>query len=169
MKRLLHRRWRTISFGVMLSVTLASCASPAMKPRATVTLVGPAASVSFSVEVARDDADRQRGLMGREALGEGEGMLFVFPEQPQQRLQFWMKNTLIPLDIVFFDRGGAFVSVATMDPCVADPCPLYPSVGGASYALEVPAGTLAAVGLGNDLAPEERARWRLDMPQNLRL
>jgi uncharacterized membrane protein (UPF0127 family) len=73
-------------------------------------------------------------------------MLFVF-EQPQP-LEFWMKDTLIPLDILFFDASGAYVSGATMNPCQADPCTIYPSAAAAQLALEIPSGTIAAQQIG---------------------
>lgn len=77
--------------------------------------------------------------MGRTSMSPGiMGMLFVF-DTAQER-SFWMKNTLMPLDILFFAANGTFVSWQRMDPCKADPCPSYYSNGSAQYALEVPAG-----------------------------
>lgn len=101
--------------------------------------------VSFTVEIADEAAERQQGLMHREALDEGTGMLFVFEET--KHLSFWMKNTLIPLDILYFSQTGGLVSWTTMQPCQADPCPSYPSQGLARYALEVPAGTIEEQGI----------------------
>ncbi|OGJ56925.1 hypothetical protein A2635_04050 [Candidatus Peribacteria bacterium RIFCSPHIGHO2_01_FULL_51_9] len=103
-------------------------------------LRGPNQEVRVQVEVADEPAERARGLMFREDLPEGHGMLFVFDEPAAQ--SFWMKNTRIPLDIIFFDAEGLFVSLATMEPCTADPCPLFHSQDVAKYALEVPAGFL---------------------------
>lgn len=101
-------------------------------------------SLDIAVEIADSDAERQKGLMERASL-EG-GMLFVFPQE--QELAFWMKDTLIPLDILYFDSRGQFVSVTTMQPCKADPCTTYPSAGPARFALEVNAGEAAAWGVG---------------------
>lgn len=106
----------------------------------TVTLRGHNEKIVIHVEIADDPEERQKGLMYRATLPEGQGMLFVFDTPAMQ--SFWMKNTRIPLDILFFDAGGQFVSSASMDPCRADPCPLFPSQGAAKYALEVPAGFL---------------------------
>lgn len=100
---------------------------------------------SYIVEVAISPAQRRQGLMGRPQLKEGTGMLFVFPREARQ--EFWMKNTLIPLDILYFardDQTGRFVldSWHTAPPCEQDPCPMYPSEGAVKFAVELPAGTV---------------------------
>jgi uncharacterized membrane protein (UPF0127 family) len=95
----------------------------------------------FAVEIADDDAERARGLMFRDALAPDAGMLFVHDsEQPQA---YWMKNTKIPLDILYFDARRKLVSVQRrVPPCSAgDRCPPYPSEGSALYVLELNAGT----------------------------
>jgi hypothetical protein len=76
-------------------------------------------------------------------LGGLDGMLFVF--QADSSGGFWMKNTVIPLDIVFFTADGGFVDALTMAPCTEDPCPTYRPNGSYRYALEAPAGDLAFV------------------------
>lgn len=83
--------------------------------------------------------------MERTTLAEDHGMLFVF-DRPQN-LSFWMKNTKIPLDIIFFDEQGYFVSMKTMTPCKKDPCNVYASDGLAQYALEVNTGFAKAHGI----------------------
>ncbi len=90
------------------------------------------------VEIADDPDEQQLGLMNRTELPEGQGMLFLF-SQPQI-LSFWMKNTLIPLDVIFFDAQGNFAGVRTMDPCKQDPCTVYSSDSVATSALELSSG-----------------------------
>lgn len=84
---------------------------------------------------------RSQGLMGVEDMGDIDGMLFAWDELTTGA--FWMKDTLIPLDIMFFDADGEQVSATTMTPCEADPCDRYPAEGAYRWALETPAGTLA--------------------------
>jgi uncharacterized membrane protein (UPF0127 family) len=96
----------------------------------------------LQVEVAKNAVAQQRGLMYRQSLGKDSGMLFIFDEQ--QPLTFWMKNTLIPLDILFISSDLVIVDIMTMQPCTFDPCPVYTSKRPARYALEVNAGYVHA-------------------------
>ncbi len=102
------------------------------------------ADIPLQVEWASTEQEREYGLMNRSFLD--HGMLFIF--QNAQPMTFWMKNTLVPLDIVFFDANRAYISSTTMQPCVADPCTLYPSAEPAQYALEMPAGFLQKTPVG---------------------
>lgn len=97
----------------------------------------------LTVAVAETPDQRSQGLMGVTDLGGLDGMLFVF--QADSSGGFWMKNTVIPLDIVFFTADGGFVDALTMAPCTEDPCPTYRPNGSYRYALEAPAGDLAFV------------------------
>src|SRR5215208_6354176 len=75
-------------------------------------------------EVATDEPTRSQGLMYRDRVPEGTGMLFVFPEVGEY--PFWMKNTIVPLDIIWLDEQRKVVHVAhDVPPCKADPCPSY--------------------------------------------
>jgi uncharacterized membrane protein (UPF0127 family) len=92
---------------------------------------------SFRPEVARTSNQRSRGLMNR-VKAPADGMLFVFPGDTTSG--FWMKNTLVPLAIVFFDRQGKQVRRLAMTPCRRDPCPIYSPERRYRFALELPAG-----------------------------
>jgi uncharacterized membrane protein (UPF0127 family) len=93
--------------------------------------------VEVRVEVADNTFERARGLMYRTALGVNRGMLFAYPEE--QRLSFWMKNTLIPLSIAFIDSERRIVDIQDMKPLDDEP-PSYVSADPAQYALEVNRG-----------------------------
>lgn len=94
----------------------------------------------YTVEVADTHEKRNRGLMHRDQLAEGTGMLFLHDRE--QPLAYWMKNTRIPLDIFYFDSQRRLVSVSrNVPPCsLGDRCPPYPSTGPALYVLELNAG-----------------------------
>ena len=75
------------------------------------------------LEVARTSQEQSTGLMNRKELGNNQGMLFVF--SPPRPVSFWMKNTLIPLDMVFVSNGVVKYIGTQILPCKADPCPTY--------------------------------------------
>jgi len=98
----------------------------------------------FSVELALTPAEQSRGLMFRPALPEGHGMLFVYPEP--RRAQFWMKNTMIPLDMIFIDDTGRIESIAAQTlPYSLQP---HSSEGRVRAILEINGGRAEALGLG---------------------
>jgi uncharacterized membrane protein (UPF0127 family) len=92
---------------------------------------------SLRPEVARTSDQRAHGLMHR-LKAPADGMLFVFPGDTTGG--FWMKDTLVPLAIVFFDRQGKQVRRLAMTPCRRDPCPIYSPERRYRFALELPAG-----------------------------
>lgn len=121
-----------------LCALVACAATPAPAQTHWVELAG----TRYDVELAADPHSRMRGLMFRESLPQDAGMLFVF--EGEGPLAFWMKNTLIALDILYFDARGRLVSVAAdTPPCKTAYCPSYPSAGSARYVLELNAGEAA--------------------------
>jgi uncharacterized membrane protein (UPF0127 family) len=140
--------WTWAFFGALTLgiLALGVFAPPELANDATVALTDPAGIESvMAVDVADEPAEWETGLMHRETVE--RGMLFAFPDEVPR--SFWMKNTLVPLDISYFAADGTWVSSARMEPCVADPCETYLSAGPARYALELPAGGAgAAIGSG---------------------
>ncbi|MGH8232981.1 MAG: DUF192 domain-containing protein [Rhodanobacteraceae bacterium] len=126
----------------VFSVALA-CAACAATPTASPT--APSVVLHghrFTVELANTPAEQAHGLMGRTEMPVDHGMLFVF--QDSEPRTFWMKDTLIPLDMLFFDDTHRLVTILKdVPPCKADPCPIYPSVKPARYVLELNAGIAA--------------------------
>jgi|CXWL01.1.fsa_nt_gi uncharacterized membrane protein (UPF0127 family) len=95
--------------------------------------------VVIQIEVADTPETLAKGLMERETLGKSEGILFVFPEEVL--LRFWMKKTLIPLDIIFVSKDYKIIGVINKaPPCTESPCQIYSSTGNGRYAVEVNAG-----------------------------
>jgi uncharacterized membrane protein (UPF0127 family) len=126
----------------MLVLASVACAESTQSATADLRLDG----VPFRPELAVTADDRARGLMKRSRAPE-DGMLFVFPRDTKGA--FWMKNTRVPLRIVFFDANGKRVRQLVMTPCRADPCPLYFPGRWYRYALELPANdTRPAARLG---------------------
>jgi uncharacterized membrane protein (UPF0127 family) len=147
---------------IAAATLLAGCrpAAPAGRPDAPrsprVVIEAPSGRASaVDVEVARTPAEQERGLMYRNALAPDAGMLFVFPDVREHA--FWMKNTLIPLDMIFIADGGAVVGVVEN----AEPLTTSPRAVGAPsrYVLEVNGGWSAAHGV----KPGDRARFE-DVP-----
>jgi len=100
----------------------------------------------FQVEVAKTESQRERGLMYREELGRDKGMLFIFDEDGMY--PFWMKNTLIPLDMVWISSTGKVVFIAeNVQPCKSLLCPSVIPGAIAKYVLEVNAGICKDIGL----------------------
>ncbi|MDN5924554.1 MAG: DUF192 domain-containing protein [Xanthomonadales bacterium] len=120
---------------MLLGLAQAAAAMPAASSHITLH------KHKIRIEIAADEASREHGLMDRTALARGHGMLFVFPDTAPR--WFWMKNTLISLDIVYFDHNASVVSMQlNVPPCSHDPCPTYASNLPARYALELPGGSV---------------------------
>jgi uncharacterized protein len=127
---------------------LVACQAP-VTPQATQTAAPAPATAGprvifpdgfvVHVELATDDETRAQGLMYRDQLRPGTGMLFFFPHEGHY--PFWMKNTLIPLDMLWIDGGKRVAHVKShVPPCKADPCASHAPGTNASYVLEVAGG-----------------------------
>jgi uncharacterized membrane protein (UPF0127 family) len=102
---------------------------------------------TFKVEIADAPQKQALGLMFRDSMPADRGMLFIFPNEAPR--SFWMKNTRIPLDIMYFDKNLKLVSLsADTPPCRIRRCPSYPSLAPAKYVLELNAGIAAELGVG---------------------
>lgn len=125
------------------------------------TLVGPEGQrIDVPVYVAAEPEQRQRGLMDRDELPAGTGMVFLFPADVTGA--FYMYRTRIPLSIAFYDAQGRVVDVLDMEPCTSqDPaeCPRYRPDAAYRGALEVPAGFFDEVGLAEG--------WTVELPDHL--
>ena len=128
----------------------------------TVELRGDFGTARFRVETARTPAERNQGLMYREEMATGAGMLFVYP-RAQNSVSFWMRNTLIPLDILFFDRTGTLRTIqAEAKPLDETPLPGGPGI---RFVLEINGGLAERMGiepgalLRSPEVPADLAAW----------
>ena len=128
-------------------LTAACGAAPASTPAPAATpapvAAGPRAEMPsgavYKLELALTPEDQALGLMFRESLPERTGMLFVFPEDAPHH--FWMKNTMIPLDMIWMDASGKVLFIsANTPPCKADPCGTYGPDSSARQVLEIAGG-----------------------------
>lgn len=93
----------------------------------------------FMTEIADTPEKHSRGLMFRRGIADNYAMLFIFADEDYR--SFWMKNTLISLDIIYLNQGRQIVDMFTsVPPCCGDPCPAYPSKFPARYVLEIKGG-----------------------------
>ncbi|HEY9687177.1 MAG TPA: DUF192 domain-containing protein [Coleofasciculaceae cyanobacterium] len=107
----------------------------------------------YRLEVTATQVQAQKGLMYRTRLSKNHGMLFRF--QPARKISFWMKNTRIPLDMLFVRDGEIRHIVQGAKPCVADPCVTYPSGTEVDTVVELPAGTVKK----NHIQPGDRIQF----------
>ncbi len=119
--------------------------APVPQPRVLVETSG-GQRLAVDVEIARTEPERRKGLMDRKSLGENAGMLFIFDETSVH--SFWMKNTLIPLDMIFVDDDGRIAGIVER----AEPLTLAERTVGkpSRYVLEVNGGWCRAHGVRAD-------------------
>jgi Uncharacterized conserved protein len=133
-----------VAGAILFLLLLAACgAAPKPVNQATPTPAGPRVILpsgsTYTLEVVRTPEEQAQGLMFRESLAEKTGMLFPFGDKAVHR--FWMKNTMIPLDMIWMDADGKVIFVsADTPPCKADPCPSYGPDAPAASVLEIAGG-----------------------------
>ena len=154
--------WRVGCSALVLSLALLApaCKRDASAPAAHYGLVHMrVGDRPFTLELAATDKTRQHGLMHRHSLPADRGMLFVFPDEAPR--SFWMRNTVIPLDIVYLDKHGKVVSISQMKPLDESG---VPSATPAKYAIELNEGAAAKAGVkvGDVLDIPPAARESLD-------
>ncbi|MBL7055570.1 DUF192 domain-containing protein [Candidatus Woesearchaeota archaeon] len=120
-------------FWIILLIFLVGCQS-----QDSITIDNFEDKIKVKVEIVDEPEERMKGLMFRESLGKQEGMLFIF--ESEDYYPFWMKNTLIPLDMMWISDDKTIIDIQTAVPCEEDPCPSYYPVGDSRYVLEVNAG-----------------------------
>ncbi|MDR2857145.1 MAG: DUF192 domain-containing protein [Novosphingobium sp.] len=154
---------------IAITLALAACTKPADGEARTAAAVAPdrhpesglpvipltitrgGARHVFRVEVARSGPEQEKGLMFRTGMGADEGM--IFPMEPPREAAFWMKNTVIPLDIIFIGSDRRILNIAA-DAVPYSEKPL-PSAGRVGGVLELNAGRAAALGI----RPGDRVDW----------
>ena len=124
-----------IIFRIFLLIFLISCTKNFDKNFNEIIIDNGKELIKIKAEIADDNEERLKGLMSRENLNENEGMLFVFENEDYQT--FWMKNTLISLDMIFIDENLKIVDIKNAQPCEEEQCNLYKSSKPAKYVLEV--------------------------------
>jgi uncharacterized membrane protein (UPF0127 family) len=128
---------------LLLAVALAGCVrtqQPEQPPQSqgVLTISGEGPNVPINVEIAETAEAKSRGLMGRTSLPENSGMVFL--EEEPVISGFWMKNTLIPLSIAFWNEDGRIFEILDMEPCLKESCPTYEPGGAWVGAVEVNQG-----------------------------
>jgi len=149
----------------LLATSFGAMAEKAAPCRPGIVEIRPAAGKGevhrFTVEIAATPSARERGLMGRRSLAEHHGMLFVFPRPA--RVAFWMKNTPLPLDMIFISADGTIRRIyENARPFDLTPIPAGPDI---LLVLELAGGTARRTGIAegdivrSPFLPAERARW----------
>jgi len=145
--------WHDIGRQVVLSMLVvllsvyqlpAAAGEPQVLEKSELVIEAGERKFRFEVELAAEDEERRVGLMHRREMGADQGMLFDF-ERPGP-VSMWMRNTYVPLDMLFIDEGGEVVNIA--HDTVPHSEAVLSSAGPVRFVLEVPAGTTRLLGIG---------------------
>ncbi len=131
-----HTKW------LPLFLLLAAC-QPKPPEREALQVLSGGTTHAFQVEIADDEQERETGLMNRDSLPAGQGMLFLFPDARERA--FWMKNTHIPLDIIYISKSGEVISIQK-NTMPMNETPLH-SFGPAAAVLEINGGQADVLGI----------------------
>lgn len=135
----------TVGVALVL-ITTSACSQPLHNTQQQLTslpvrIITSNKVVTIDVEIARTEAQRRTGLMGRRSLAANAGMLFVYQSERPANSGFWMFQTLIPLDIAYLGADGRIRAIKSMAPCPPEErCPAYPAGQPYTLALEVNQG-----------------------------
>ena len=135
----------------LVLLLLCACSNTQSKPetdagavfRIPVSVEGDSGTIIFQSEVADSPDERQKGLMFRESMGDREGMIFLFPAERQR--SFWMRNTLIPLDMLFIKADRTVLGIVENAEPKTDTSRSVP--GNSQFVLEINGGLSAELGL----------------------
>lgn len=142
---------RNMVVALIAATSLAACASASEARRVPLSITTGTTRHTFKIEVARTPEQQERGLMFRTALAPDGGM--IFPMEPPRSASFWMKNTVIPLDLIFIRSDGSIARIAEN----TVPYSLAPIDSGEPVAavLEIAGGRAAQLGIG----PDDKVVW----------
>jgi len=134
-------------FFYIFLLTLSGCfgqrtEAPVTFEKQEITIITGDGRITITAEIAATERQRERGLMFREEIKDGEGMLFIF--ERDQFVSFWMKNTLVPLSIAYIAHNGIIMEIFDMEP--EDLTPVSSSFP-VRYALEVPQNWFTRAGI----------------------
>lgn len=139
-----NKNWALVILFLLVSsfLTLTLLADKKSKPKNMLCYQ----NTCFEVKLAQTKAEKRKGLQGRRKLGQNQGMLFIYPKERQ--LSFWMKDTLIPLDIIWLNKNKEVIKIKhKAQPCKSEPCPTFEPEEKSQYVLEIKGGRSKEIGL----------------------
>lgn len=130
-----------LAASLIAAPVIAACPNVGLK-RQTVTLLADSGAHDFKLEIAASPEEQACGLMFREFMPKGVGM--IFPFKPPRDTAFWMRNTPLPLDLIFVSASARVISIGQGKPFSTD---LIPAGGVSAYVIELNQGEAARIGL----------------------